>query len=112
MNNDLPFKVFFVFMFTGMGLFLLLFFGSCSVSLFDSYSGRAHQRVQVRAEKFLNELNISHEAISCNSLDTDGNGYITCSYKSNDKIETIECSDSIYIESGCRTLKIKAIENR
>lgn len=108
--NDFPpaLKAFFYF----IGLCFILITGLVIVSINDSYSGKAHVRVQARAERFLDELKITHEAISCNSLDTDGNGYITCSYKSNNKIETIECSNSMWIDSSCRNLKVQAIENR
>ena len=91
-------------------LIALLVFGSLIFMAYDVLSGNAQKRVEVRAEKFLNTLKISHDVVSCNASDSDGDGYITCSFNFDGKIKTIECSDSIFLNSTCRNMKINSLE--
>jgi hypothetical protein len=95
------------------GLMFICLLGSALIFReYDKYSGNAQRRVEKRALWFLDALKISYDVVACDASDSDNDGYITCSYNSNGKVETIECSDSIFLNSTCRNMKMLSPKNK
>lgn len=51
------------------------------------------------AKKFMSETGISGN-VSCTGIDSDGDGYVSCTIVSNGEMTPIECG--YFINSGCR----------
>ncbi len=60
--------------------------------------------------KFAKQMNINYETYQCNDWDSDGDGYVSCSYKDADtkQIMQLECAGAMIfkINDGCRVPKM------
>lgn len=56
-------------------------------------------------------LHIKH--VNCNSIDSDGDGYVSCSYslKDSEEIHQVECAGAWNFQHGCRLPKVKVNVN-
>ena len=53
-------------------------------------------------EHWSKEMKLETSGHSCNNHDSDGDGYVSCSYMLNGEPHTIECAASFNMQSGCR----------
>jgi len=73
---------------------------------YNSVSGANAAEAKKQAIKWSNELSLAPSSISCSSIDSDNNGYYSCtlSFKSDSGIQlkTVECAGALTIGEGCR----------
>lgn len=80
---------------------------SCGVTGID------HDAAESGARQYAKDLGLKLKGISCARVDTDGDGYVSCSLSIEDPnggshIEAVECAASFSMNSGCRVPKMRA----
>lgn len=69
-------------------------------------TGVNKESAQDNAKKFAKELDLDVKKISCNNSDSDGDGYVSCTFAmKSGAIEQFECA-SWGLNSGCRRPKM------
>lgn len=79
--------------------------------IFSHTSKPAKADIQQEAAQYATELGIKYKAIVCVDMDTNSDGYISCTISTiDDKLIGIECANpnALYSNSGC---KPKALQN-
>ncbi len=59
-----------------------------------------------QARRWAKDMGISVKKISCNGSDSDGDGYVSCSFNADGKITTYECAGAYNLNQGCRVPKV------
>lgn len=92
---------FFIISFISMVIFVV---GGICFNIYSSVKGFKSEAEQT-AKSYLNEMQVEYGHVSCVRNDTDGDGYISCTYKDKkrDKIISIECA--YLVNEGCRLPK-------
>jgi hypothetical protein len=90
-----------------VGLCALIIIPFCYVK-FSAVTGSnvrsAESELKIWAGKLDIEIDGSH--ISCNSDDSDGDGYVSCSYKDKaGQVHQVECAGAFNFQHGCRVPK-------
>lgn len=85
-----------------IGLIVLLIFGGVAIA---KCSGSDHRTAETEFRSWAKALNIKYEGASCNNYDSDGDGYVSCTYAVNGEPHTVECAGSWNMQHGCRTPK-------
>lgn len=88
---------------------MLMIFGLFGVAMcgttVNNVTGRSHDLAQSAAGKYLRETGIKGKA-SCVNTDSDGDGYLSCSYVTEDgNIHPLECAGAMTLNEGCRPPK-------
>lgn len=76
--------------------------------------GANHNSAVEYAKQWAKDMSISPSGIDCTGVDSDGDGYVSCSVaeKHSDgttEIHPIECAKWLTINSGCRTPKLRGM---
>lgn len=72
-------------------------------------SGASHQTAEKEARKYAEELSIHVQGVTCAGLDSDGDGYVSCTISTAEgKLIGVECAGAMTINSGCRIPKLRA----
>lgn len=75
------------------------------VLMVSSVSGADAEAARKAAETYMSDLGLTGRVV-CQSVDTDGDGYISCTAREdNGEMIPIECSGAISLNSGCRAQK-------
>jgi len=82
-----------------ISLVILALFGVC---YFAKSTGGDHHSAEKEFVKWSREMKLETSGHSCNNHDSDGDGYVSCSYMLNGEPHTIECAASFNMQSGCR----------
>lgn len=86
-----------------IGVFGLIIF-SISCTACRNISGSSQRSAQENAESWAKDLELDVEHVKCNGIDSDGDGYVSCTFKLKDgRIENYECSSS-YLYDGCKAI--------
>lgn len=76
--------------------------GACGCNL----TGANKKSAETNAQNFAEELGLDYKKVSCNNLDSDGDGYVSCTMAMSDgSIEQFECA-AWGLNSGCRRPKL------
>lgn len=75
----------------------------CGCNILGWHNEAAEQHAQDWADK------VGVELLDCGGSDNDGDGYVSCTFRVNDSIETFECAGWTWLtpHDGCRAPKIK-----
>lgn len=72
-------------------------------------SGASHQDAERSAREYAKALNIEYDGLVCAGIDSDGDGYVSCTISKKDgHLLGIECAGAMTINSGCRIPKLRA----
>lgn len=87
----------------------------CSVVIFGiarcstNVSGMSHGEAVKSAHAYAKELSIAVQGIQCAGIDSDGDGYVSCSIMTkSEKLLAVECAGALTINQGCRIPKLNA----
>jgi Tfp pilus assembly protein PilE len=96
-----------------IGVIVVAVIGAGIVVSIPNYTG-AHKRVaEDEARTFAKELDMPLKNVSCTRQDTDGDSYISCTFKmEDDTTEQYECTGAWTWNSGCREPKFNLKRNR
>jgi hypothetical protein len=74
-----------------------------------NYSGANKDKAEQEARDFAKSLGMDLKGVQCNKHDTDGDGYVSCTFNLGDSVQTFECAGKNVIQdnTGCREPKIK-----
>ncbi len=75
-----------------------------------NYSGANKDKAEQEARDFAKSLGMDLKGVQCNKHDTDGDGYVSCTFNLGDgKVQTFECAGKNIIQdnTGCREPKLK-----
>jgi len=74
-------------------------------------TGANKDAAEANARTFAKDLGMDLKGVTCNKHDTDGDGYVSCtfSFKDSATVRTFECAGKNIIQdnSGCREPKLK-----
>lgn len=73
-------------------------------------SGANKDKAEAEARTFAESLGMDLKGVQCNQHDTDGDGYVSCTFNLGDgQVQTFECAGKSAIQdnTGCREPKIK-----
>ena len=100
---------------TKIGAAFVLVFCICSLVVcgnWHDWNGANQQQAEKHAKAFAAEL-VEHgqdvELMHCDKHDTDGDGYVSCTFLFDSKPATWECAGEAYIDrnTGCREPKMQ-----
>lgn len=72
---------------------------------FSKCNGGDHKSAEREFKKWAKELRLKYDGESCNNHDSDGDGYVSCTYTVDGEARTVECAGSWTMQSGCRAPK-------
>jgi len=72
-------------------------------------SGVNGDQAMKEAERWASEMQIKPIGITCSSVDSDGDGYVSCMVRHEGGIENIECRGMTSVGHGCRAPKMRAV---
>lgn len=81
---------------------ILVIFAFSGVCYFAKSTGGDHHSAEKEFVKWSKEMKLETTGHSCDNHDSDGDGYVSCSYMLNGEPHTIECAASFNMQSGCR----------
>lgn len=83
----------------------LLVLAACPANLLGWNKSSAEDN----ARAWATEVGLDTQTIVCNSRDTDGDGYVSCTFHVKEDVRTFECAGWTLVmpHSGCREPKIK-----
>jgi type II secretory pathway pseudopilin PulG len=59
------------------------------------------------ARQYAGELGVEVAGLSCTGVDTDGDGYVSCTIRGRDgSLTPIECAGRLTLNSGCRVARV------
>lgn len=73
-------------------------------------TGANKEAAELNAKSFSKDLGLDLKGVTCNRHDTDGDGYLSCTFAFTDgTVRTFECAGKSIIQdnSGCREPKLK-----
>jgi len=82
-------------------LILLLALSGCAIT------GAHKEEAEKQAHLWANKMELKDPKIHCVSDDSDGDGYVSCTILSQDKIHSIECTGAFTLNDGCRAPKLR-----
>lgn len=96
-----------------IAVLFLTMFGRCGSNI----TGESHDKAVSEARTWSTEMGIKVKGVSCANMDTNHDGYISCSVSSElpgggVDIMPIECATSWSINSGCRAARIMPVRGR
>ena len=68
--------------------------------------GASKGEAEKQARAWAKEMDISVKKIVCNGSDSDGDGYVSCSFNAGGVITTYECAGAYNLNHGCRVPKV------
>jgi len=76
--------------------------------LIISCASPAHNKHEAEEQfaAYANSLGIEYDHVVCNTVDSDGDGYISCTYSVNNDLHQIECAGAYNFQQGCRLPKV------
>lgn len=88
--------------------FILLAIG-ISANAFSGCTGASQRTAEAGARKFGQDLGLDVVGVTCARMDTDADGYISCTLSVRDgestRLEPVECSGALTLNEGCRLQK-------
>lgn len=99
--------------FVGIAFIMIIgVFGRCTASV----SGSDHKAAETAAKVWSSQMGFKPVGISCTGMDTNGDGYVSCSIAvlKNDGTPSmipIECAGSFTINNGCRAARVLPLGN-
>jgi hypothetical protein len=88
-------------------LFVLVVFGVLGVKCTANFTGLHKTVATNQADEFARELGLEVQHVACVKQDTDGDGYIACTFKLKDgSTQQFECAGAMNLNEGCREPKI------
>lgn len=72
---------------------------------FSKCNGGDHKSAEHEFRKWAKDLRMDYDGMSCNGHDSDGDGYVSCTYMVNGEPHTVECAGAFNMQHGCRTPK-------
>jgi hypothetical protein len=88
------FKIFFYSIFTLIGIMMV-------VGIFSQVGGFDQHIADKNAREFMSSLGINGSVV-CARVDSDGDGYVSCTINDNGKLIPIECAAMVTLNKGCR----------
>lgn len=85
------------------GLFLLGTVGNCAAGVV----GLHKEAAEATGMQFSKDLGLDTESVSCVKLDTDGDGYLSCTFKTKSEVLQYECTGWMTLNEGCREPKLR-----
>lgn len=89
----------------GLMLLLIVLVGVAKCT--SGISGLDQSAAEKEAKLWANKMGMVDAAISCVKIDSDGDGYVSCTVLTKEGPQAIECTGSLTFNSGCRTPKFK-----
>ena len=87
-------------------VFLIIGGGTCAKCT-SGYTGLDQSSAEENALQWASDMGMKDVKVSCVKMDSDGDGYVSCTVMANDKMHNIECTGWLTINDGCRTPKFK-----
>lgn len=88
-----------------------------SLVIFGISRGCTSQRgtAEPEARKWAQDLGLNPTGVSCANLDTDGDGYVSCTVATKDEkgnvtVYPVECAQKWSLNSGCKTQLVQGIK--
>lgn len=81
---------------------MAIFISGCGLT------GAHKEEAEKQATAWAKQMGLQDAKVSCVSNDTDGDGYVSCTVASADKIHSIECTGAMTINEGCRVPKLRS----
>lgn len=78
-----------------------------AIALTVSIFGVDRSTAEGEARAWAKALGLQVIGISCAKMDTDGDGYVSCSVNTENGVQQIECAGKLSINSGCRAPKFR-----
>jgi hypothetical protein len=99
-----------------IGLITLAVLLTIPLGIGASYTDRSEKATALAGEH-LSRLGIEGATTACQKYDTDGDGYISCDYSTQDQdgrrsIEPLECAPGFFFEGDCRVPKMSVRAGR
>lgn len=69
-------------------------------------TGPSKAEAEKQAKRWAKEMGINVKKISCNGSDSDGDGYVSCSFNVDGVVATYECAGAYNLNNGCRVPKV------
>lgn len=92
---------------TGIVLVFLLIVGVGVTKCTANLTGLHKSVATKQANAFAQELGLDVEHVACVKQDTDGDGYVSCTFKFSDgSTQQFECAGAMNLNTGCRDPKI------
>jgi hypothetical protein len=87
--------------------YILVLFAAFALTGCFNYTGANKQQAEKNAKEWANEMGFEGAKIKCNKMDTDGDGYVSCSMNHNGELTQVECAgESLIVRNeGCRLPK-------
>lgn len=70
-------------------------------------TGADKRAAEKSAQVWASEIGIELKGVSCVKVDSDGDGYVSCSVRDASRVYQIECAGLMTINSGCRQPKFR-----
>lgn len=64
-------------------------------------------KARSEAASWTKEMGIKDATVSCVNLDSDGDGYVSCTVNNNGQLIPLECARAYSFQSGCRVQKLQ-----
>lgn len=77
--------------------------GGCTC--ISNLTGASKKEAEVQARQWASEMGIEVKGVKCVGMDTDGDGYVSCSVNDGTQIHMIECTGAWTLNDGCRMPK-------
>ena len=94
---------------TLIGLAVVFASGLTAVSLVQRSANEPV--VTNEAREYAAQLGMNVKGVSCAKLDTDGDGYVSCSINTGTGLVPVECAAAFTINDGCRVPKLRDIQS-
>ncbi len=84
---------------------------ACSCTCVANITGLSHDKAEKAAKAWATQMGLELKGVSCTSVDSDGDGYVSCSaavVKSDGDIDIIpiECAAALTLNDGCRAARV------
>ena len=72
---------------------------------FSKCNGGDHKSAEREFKAWAKDLHMGYDGMTCNGHDSDGDGYVSCTYMVDGEPHTVECAGAFNMQHGCRTPK-------
>jgi hypothetical protein len=89
----------------GAAVITIIFFLIAGAVGLNKCNGADHKSANEEFKNWAKELKLAYDGVSCNGHDSDGDGYVSCTYMVDGEAHTVECAGSWNMQHGCRAPK-------
>lgn len=85
---------------------IIIIFAICGLVGWAKCGGADHHSAEKEFKVWAKGLGLDYKGEVCNNHDSDGDGYVSCTYSLPDgSVHTVECAGSFNMQHGCRAPK-------